>query len=390
VTSTVTHTSAWPFLVGRGRHEGYRTLLAPGFLVERDMYETLSEATPSVPAGVLGRAEVSCPGLGPLALTYTTERTGPGSGGSANGVGEWTDEHGRPLEMLYGVVAHEPLSDTLVIGDLRQAREDALDSYETFLAHEDDFPVGISRPYPLPRDTPGRYRQHDTLSRLEGARQQAPQTPLPPVARPQPLRPAHAARPQAPAAATVGPKPGDGAGSPTSGREAARRTRRRGRTHGATMVVALAAVMLALGGWLLTRGSTPNVTIVDASATPANSDTCGAATQVSLQATVSASNGVRIRYRWLPTGKQPAESTVTEETITATGTPQTITEIRDASAGPYRLVVDKPVSRQSGPVACRSPQVTPLATSAARRLERVDRLTGVIGPSAKRGDPAMQ
>jgi hypothetical protein len=369
VTSTVQHTSAWPFLVGRGRHEGYRTLLAPGFLVERDMYETLSEATPSVPAGVLGRAEVSCPGLGPLALTYTTERTGPGSGGSANGVGEWTDEHGRPLEMLYGVVAHEPLSDTLVISDLRQAREDALDSYETFLAHEDDFSVGISQPYPLPRDTPGRYRQHDTLSRLGGAPEQAPQTPPRSVARPQPLRPAHAPRPQPRAAATVGPKPGNPAGSAASGREAARRTRRRGQNHGAKTVVALAAVLLALGGWLLARGSTPNVTIIDASATPANSDTCGAATQVSLQATVSASSGVRIRYRWLPAGKQPAESTVAEDTIMATGTPQTITEIRDASAGPYRLVVDKPVSRQSGPVACRSPQVTPAATSAVRPPE---------------------
>ena len=149
VNSVLPQTQAWPFLVGRGRYEGYQTLLAPSFLVEHDMHESLSEATPSVPPGVLGRAEVSCPGVGSLALTYTTDGIATGSD-STNRVGEWTDEHGRPLEMLYGVVAQAPLSDTLTISDLRRAREEALEAYRSFLAREDDYTVRISQPYSLP------------------------------------------------------------------------------------------------------------------------------------------------------------------------------------------------------------------------------------------------
>ena len=122
MTTTLQHTHAWPFLVGRGRHEGYRTLLAPSFLIERDLYETLSDKTPSVPYGELGRSEFSCDGLGALSVAYTTEPFSRVREQGANHDAKWTDEHGRPLEMLYGVVAQEPLSETLAISDLRRAR----------------------------------------------------------------------------------------------------------------------------------------------------------------------------------------------------------------------------------------------------------------------------
>jgi hypothetical protein len=356
VTSTLEHTPVWPFLVGRGRHEGYQTLLAPSFLVERNMNEALSDATPSVPVGVLGRSEVSCTGLGSLALTYTTEGISTGGVGSANGVGECTDEHGRPLEMLYGVVAREPLSDTVTVSDLQRAREDALEAYWAFLAREDDFSVGVSQPYSLPRQAPSRrYRQSDASP----TRERAPQRPHPrPVDRHrQGLRPAHQPQPPRPDAAPA-PHGRDRAATTAAGRHQARQTGLRRQSRGVMALVALAAVVLASGVWLLGRGPTANVKIIYTSATPANSDTCDRATDLRLQASLSAGGHVRIHYRWLPTGKLAAVSSIAEESVTVSGRSQTISDVRDASAGPYRLVIDDPGSRQSGPVTCRSARVS--------------------------------
>ena len=314
VTSTHQDTPAWPFLVGRGRHQGYRTLLAPGFLVEQDMYETLSAATPSVAPGVLGQAEITCAGLGRLALTYTTESISCDGAGGPDRVDEWLDEHGRPLEMLYGVVAHEPLSHTLAISDLSRAREDAHDAYRTFLADEDDFSVCVSQPYSLPRQAPGR-RQNGVVAPDE-QRQNA--------------------------------RPGD-------------RHRPEYRGRGAIALTAFVVLIVAAGVWLMGRGSTSaNVSIIAAGARPANGDTCYSATQLSLQASLSAADGVRIHYRWVPTGALAADSPMPDETVTIRGGSQTVTDIRDASAAPYRLIIDGPVSRRSAPVTCRSsPAGTP-------------------------------
>jgi branched-chain amino acid transport system substrate-binding protein len=52
-----------------------------------------------------------------------------------------TDEHGRPLEMLYGVVTRGPQSKALTEDDLRTARTEALVSYGRFLANEHEFTV---------------------------------------------------------------------------------------------------------------------------------------------------------------------------------------------------------------------------------------------------------
>ena len=356
MNSVLQQTQAWPFLVGRGRHEGYQTLLAPSFLVEHDMYETLSEATPSVPPGVLGRAEVSCPGVGSLALTYTTDGVPTSSGESANGVGEWTDEHGRPLEMLYGVVAQEPLSDTLAISDLRRAREEALEAYQSFLDHEDDYRVRISQPYSLPRQTPGRPHS-DVFATREGGPQR--RNPRPSDRHRPDLRPAHAARPHRRPDGALALDGGSRTASTAARGHTAHRARLRHRSRRAITVVALVGVIVAAGAGLLGRGSTSsNVEIISASARPANSDTCASATEVTLQASLRADGRVRIRYRWLPTSNVAAASTITDETVTIRGTSQTVTDIRDASAAPYRLIIDEPVSRQSGPVTCRSSRVS--------------------------------
>jgi hypothetical protein len=357
VNSVLQQTQAWPFLVGRGRHEGYQTLLAPSFLVEHDMYETLSEATPSVPPGVLGRAEVSCPGVGSLALTYTTDGVPTSSSESANRVGQWTDEHGRPLEMLYGVVAQEPLSDTLAISDLRRAREEALEAYRSFLDHEDDYRIRTSQPHSLPRQAPGRPHS-DVLATREGGPQR--RNPRPGDRHRPDLRPAHAARPHRRPDGALALDRGSRAASTPDRGDTAHRARLRHRSRGSIAVLALVGVIVAAGVGLLGRGSTSssNVKIISASARPANSDTCASATQVTLQASLRADGRVRIRYRWLPTGNVAAASAITDETVTIRGTSQTITDIRDASAAPYRLIIDEPVSRQSGPVTCRSSQVS--------------------------------
>jgi hypothetical protein len=357
VTSTLQHTPVWPFLVGRGRRKGYQTLLAPGFLIEQDMHETLAEATPSVPVGVLGRARVSCPGVGPLTLAYTTEGIATGRIDSGNGVGEWTDEHGRPLEMLYGVVAHEPLSDTLAVNDLQRAREDALEAYGGFLAHEDDFSVGASQQYSLPRQAPDhRQRQSDASITRGRASQRSDRRPVDRDR--EGLRPAHGIQSHRPPDPVKALHQREHAATTVVVRQyEARQTRLREQTRRVLGLVALAAVILASGLWLLGRGRTASVSIIDTSAAPANSDTCASATQLKLQASLTAGGRVRIQYRWLPTAKL-ASGSIPEESITVGSNPQTISNIRDASAGPYRLVIDNPGSKQSGPLTCRSPQAS--------------------------------
>ena len=139
---------AWPFLVARGRREGYRTLLAPEFLVTRDLHEQLAESSPSVPSGTLGRAELDRAGVGSLRLVYTTEDLTAAMADGSDETKPLADEHGRPLEMLYGVVAREPLSEAIAAGDLQPARAEALDTYRTFLAGEKGFPVMSLPPVP--------------------------------------------------------------------------------------------------------------------------------------------------------------------------------------------------------------------------------------------------
>jgi hypothetical protein len=346
----------WPFLVGRGRREGYQTLLAPSFLIERDMHETLSDATPSVRTGVLGRARVTCPGLGLLTLAYTTDEISTGSIGSVNGVGDLTDEHGRPLEILYGVVSKEPLSDMLTVADLQRARDDALEAYGSFLAHEDDFSVGVSHQYLLPRQQSSRrYRQSDGSPAGEGAPRRSDPRRVDRDA--EGVRPTHKLRAHHQPDTAQAPQGEDRAAITAGRRHHTRRTRLHPRSREVVAVIALAAVTLGSALWLLGRGPTPSVKIIDTSATPANSDTCDSAIQLRLQASLTAAGQTRIRYRWLPTGKLTAGS-IPEESVTLRRNPQTITDIREASAGPYRLVIDDPGSQQSSQLTCRSAEAS--------------------------------
>jgi hypothetical protein len=140
----MTTESGWPFLVARGRHKGYRTVLAPGFLVDLGLHDRLSEKTGGA-CSDMRRVELDIPQAGWLNVLYCseplhdTELNGRGGGEAA------TDEHGRPLELLYGIVTRAPLAQPLDQADRSAAREEALGSYRRFLAAEDSFGVESSR-----------------------------------------------------------------------------------------------------------------------------------------------------------------------------------------------------------------------------------------------------
>jgi hypothetical protein len=131
----------WPFLVGRGRRTGHRVLLAPDFLVEaRDhgILEAASEQVEELTSSAGRRLSVRC-------------STHEVSADDIAAAGNPRDEHGRPLRLIYGVVAMgvEPAN-----ADLLVALESSLDTYRRFLKREDDFEVEPAPTFPLTARTP--------------------------------------------------------------------------------------------------------------------------------------------------------------------------------------------------------------------------------------------
>jgi hypothetical protein len=291
---------AWPFLVARGRREGYRTLLAPEFLVRRDLHEQLAESSPSVRSGTLGRAELNGAAVGSLRLVYTTEDLTAAMSDGSDEVKPLTDEHGRPLEMLYGVVAREPLSDALAAGDLQPARAEALDTYRIFLTREKGFPVMSSRPYPLPRG-----------ATAVPTRAPAPEG-VPRVNRPR-----------------ATPRP---------------------RVLAITLGVLVLAIAAAAIGRALTGNPPPTVHIVSVRSSPADGFGCQGASALRFQAVVTTSRSTRLRYRWVSVGDPAAPDA--GGTVRLAGTRVTLEDRIEGASGPYELVIDQPVQQQMGPVAC--------------------------------------
>jgi hypothetical protein len=294
----------WPFLVARGRHRGYRTVLAPDFLARRNLQGVLSDAATGdgLELGQARTAEVDAPAVGPLTLWFRIERVNaadvnghlPGEDAIA------TDEHGRPLEILYGVVARGRLSGPVHDGDLGAARSQALRSYRRFLEHEDAFAVDASPAFAL-----------------RGVTAMAPAAPAPPQRTPTPA--------PAPAPAPV-------------------RTPERRPAIGAPATVAVAAVLLVLVlWWAFLR---PSPTTVDIAAESAQCSANG----VTLSATVSANKATTVTYHWelanLPTPKLKVK--------VAKEDPKQLPPFDAASAaqGPYAVVVDGPQSARRAIQAC--------------------------------------
>lgn len=309
MSSSASPIRAWPFLVARGRREGYRTLLAPRFLIDGDLHETLSDAAPTVAVGRLGRVDLAASGAGSLGLTYTTEDLSQSDQDISAETPMWTDEHGRPLEMLYGVVAHQPLSPSLTVDDLQDARREALRAYRRFLTDERGFAVCESEPYLLPGE---------------------------------PASPAAPRMPQSLRAPTAPRAPGP-ARAPTARR-----------TPWASLAAAGVAVVVAavLTWFIVAPGpARPAVTIVNATSTPAAGDVCTGTGEVELQAQVNANQPVQVAYRWVSAA---TPTTGPSQTIELSAKRSTISDLRPAQSGPYRLVIDKPVHGESGPLQCQA------------------------------------
>lgn len=154
----------WSFLVARGRRLGYRCLLAPDFLVQAGQHGVISDAVTgdTLAGGAVGRVTIPVPDVGLLTLAYQIQQTTVADLRNPDGPPEparhreghetgglVTDEHGRPLELLYGIVCAAPGLVHADARDLQAARAEALRTYRRFLVDEAGFAVETSRPFPL-------------------------------------------------------------------------------------------------------------------------------------------------------------------------------------------------------------------------------------------------
>ena len=297
----------WSFLVARGRHRGYRTVLAPDFLAKRDLQGVLSDSATGdgLQPGQARTAEVDAPAVGPMTLCFRIEQVSaadvnghpPGDGAIA------TDEHGRPLEILYGVVARGRLSGPVHHGDLGAARSQALRSYRRFLEQEDAFDVDASPAFAL-----------------RGVTAMAPPAPAPPPRTPS------AAPARTPASAPVQ--------APALERRPA---------IGALATVAVAAVLLIAVVWLAFLRPSP--TTVDVPAASAQCDGRG----VALSATVRANRATTVTYHWeLATQHTPK----LKAKVTKGDSKQLRFDSASATQGPFAVVVDGPQSARRAIEAC--------------------------------------
>ncbi len=288
----------WPFLVARGRHRGYRTVLAPDFLAERNLQGVLSDSTTGdgLEPGRARTAEVDAPAVGPMTLCFRIERVNAAdvNGHLPDEDAIATDEHGRPLEILYGVVARGRLSGPLHDGDLVTARSHALRSYRRFLEQEDAFDVDASPAFAL-----------------RGVTAMTPSAPAPPRRTP-----------------TTSPT------APTPERRPA---------IGALATVAVAAVLLVLVAWWAFLRPSP--TTVDVAAASAQCNANG----VTLSATVSASKAATITYHWELATLRTAKLKVK---VAEKDPKQLRLDAASATQGPYAVVVDGPQSARRAIQAC--------------------------------------
>jgi hypothetical protein len=180
--------NGWAFLVARGRRKGYRTVLAPDFLVAHNLHSLLSESAGGDSPDMDGRlaVEIDNGEVGHMSLTYRTEQLRSDDlGKDSDKDNELVlDEHGRPLELLYGVVSrHQPPSG-VDERDLQRARAEAFGSYRRFLAEEDTFRVDGSSFFPLHGSDAPTPRSDNDRPALERPGAAEVLRPAPEVARP--------------------------------------------------------------------------------------------------------------------------------------------------------------------------------------------------------------
>jgi hypothetical protein len=130
--------NGWPFLVARGRRVGYRTVLAPDFLVQARQHHLLADHVGGEPPGSGGDSvvEVRSTDHGPLVVTYREESAPAAELVPGSDPDTLRDRHGRPLELLYGVVTGSPAAP-VERRELDVARTAAIEAYRRFLADEE-------------------------------------------------------------------------------------------------------------------------------------------------------------------------------------------------------------------------------------------------------------
>jgi hypothetical protein len=293
--------SGWHFLVARGRHTGYRTLLAPDFLTERRLQGQLSDNAAAAGPPRLHQTTIDSPEVGPLTLVYRNERLAHSDldGRAVNGSPPVTDEHGRPLEMLYGIVTRRRPSAAPDERDLATARVAALNSYHRFLADEDAYDVDTSMALTLHTPLAQRHQTAET-------------TPPPRTRPPAPRRPS----------------------SPLG---------QHGRPIAAGASVVVVVIVVLIGVWVLS--SSANVEVLAAEVVPApGAVDCGAPLRFKLSATIHALQKGRVDYRWEPADLVDAKSRKGTLDLGANDKKRiTATAVRPVSAdnlkGSFRLVV---------------------------------------------------
>ncbi|MEU6399791.1 hypothetical protein ABZ867_22810 [Streptomyces cinnamoneus] len=137
--------SAWPFLVARGRYRGYRTLLAPDFLLADGDYGVLDDfVKPGTAAEQVQVVPVVTRSGRPLTVVHTTHQVTAADVEQAP-----RDEFGRPLQLMYGFVCDEGQVGAPDPADLDACRETAIAVYRRFLGDEEGFTVEAGRQFPL-------------------------------------------------------------------------------------------------------------------------------------------------------------------------------------------------------------------------------------------------
>ncbi|HTY34011.1 hypothetical protein [Mycobacterium sp.] len=155
MAAAVQSTTGWAFLVARGRHRGYRSILAPDFLAESGEHRMLAEfiVDDVDSAGPPRIIPLMARRAGPVTVVYRSHRMTPAdladAASDASDGQPVTDQHGRPLDLLYGFVSRAPGISQAREDDLATAKCQALDVYRDFLSDEAGFRTATSHAYPV-------------------------------------------------------------------------------------------------------------------------------------------------------------------------------------------------------------------------------------------------
>ena len=126
-------TSGWTFLVARGRRQGHRARLVPEILAQLGL------------AGVVEQNHSVDTPAGRVVIVSRNHRIRPEDVGSQ----QVLDEHGRPLDIIYGFVCLDVVLGDIEEADLAAALAQALGTYRRFLADEVTFVTEVSPPFQL-------------------------------------------------------------------------------------------------------------------------------------------------------------------------------------------------------------------------------------------------